>query len=71
MKLDDALVPKIAQDAIDVNARQTHRVADIFLCNREKHFFSVEPWPSHSSPDEKLEEQMGDALACGATTDVR
>ena len=63
MEFHDPLLPQASQYAIHVHARETGRVTDKLLRDRQVHLFRMVAGPLHPTSDEQFEKQVRDALA--------
>ena len=68
MEFDDAVLLEVAQNPVDVDSRETRRVPDMLLRERQVHFLPPNAWPLGAATDKKFEEQVSHALAGAMAT---
>lgn len=70
MEFHDPLLPQASQYAIHVHARETGRVTDQFLRERQVHFIRMVARPLHLTSDEQLKKQVCHTLARRPSADA-
>src|SRR3546814_3742584 len=69
MKLNDAFLAQRAQNAVHMDDRQSRRITDMLLGERQIHLLDAVAWPLRPAAHEQFQNQAGNALARVAPAD--